>query len=156
MNRKRYKLSKRGNALISVGLIVLIIIFAITFLVYYQVNTIIETVRQDLFYVANNAILSFDLKDLSYKQYTVNENKTKQVIEEILNRNYSSTNGSITKIEITNLKIIENKDKVEVNMSVKVKFRMIINILGKNEHEFTINENITISLMDYRKRESYE
>lgn len=149
MNEKKYKLTKQGNVFIPIGLVVLVVIFASIFLVYYQVNIIIENVRRDLFYASNSAILSFDLQDLSYKKYTIDENKTKEVIQYLLNKNYTETKGSITKIKITNLEIISMHDKVNIDVKVQVAFKSVINISGKNEHKFTMNENIQISLLDY-------
>lgn len=150
MGKKTCALKKQGSVFISVGLVVLVIIFAVTFLVYYQVNIIAENVRHDLFYASNNAILSFDTQDLAYKKYTVDENKTKQVIEYLLNKNYTETEGSITKIEITDLDVIYEPDKVRLDTQVKVTFKSVINLAGENEHSFKMNENIKIALLDYK------
>lgn len=150
ISNNRDAVKKRGNVFISVGLIVLVIIFVVTFLVYYQVNIITDNVRQDLFYASNNAILSFDTQDLSYKKYTVDENKTKKVIEYLLNKNYTETEGSITKIEITDLDIIYEQDKVRLDTQVQVTFKSVINLAGENEHSFEMNENIKIALLDYK------
>lgn len=149
-SKKRCALKKQGNIFISVGLIVLVIIFAVTFFVYYQVNIITENVRQDLFYASSNAILSFDMQDLSYKKYTVDENKTKEVIEYLLNKNYTETEGSISKIEITDLDVIYEQDKVRLDTQVQVTFKSVINLAGENEHSFKMNENIKIALLDYK------
>lgn len=150
MNKKKNRLKKQGNVFIPIGIVVLVIIFAATFFIYYQVNIIIENVRHDLFYAANNAILSFDLQDLAYKKYTVDENKTKEVIEYILNKNYTESDGSITQIKITDLEVIYGGDKVNLDIEVQVTFRSVINLSGENEHSFKMNENIKIALMDYQ------
>ena len=150
MNNKGYVLKKQGNIFIPIGLVALVIIFATVFLVYYQVNIITENIRRDLFYASNNAILSFDLQDLAYKKYTANEQKAKQVIEYLLNKNYTETQGSITGIKVTNLKMIYEKDKVILDVEIQVKFKSVINIAGKNEHSFKMKDKIKISLMDYQ------
>ena len=153
MNNKRHilqqKKQKQGNIFIPIGLVVLVILFATIFLVYYQLNVIIENVRKDLFYASNNAILSFDTQDLAYKKYTIDKNKTKQVIENILNKNYTEIEGSVTKIEIIDLDIVQKENKVYLSINVKVTFKSVINLAGENEHEFKMNENIKISLLDY-------
>lgn len=149
MNKSNRVLSKRGNVFIPIGIAVIIIIFATIALVYYQVNIIIENVRRDLFYAANNAILSFDTQELAYKKYTVNESQTKEIIEYILNKNYTEGEGSITKVEITDLEVSNTQDKVNLKIQVKVTFNSVVSIAGKNEHSFKMNEDIKISLMDY-------
>lgn len=149
MNKSNRVLSKRGNVFIPIGIAVIIIIFATIALVYYQVNIIIENVRRDLFYAANNAILSFDTQELAYKKYTVDESQTKEIIEYILNKNYTEGEGSITKVEITDLEVSNTQDKVNLKIQVKVTFNSVVSIAGKNEHSFKMNEDIKISLMDY-------
>lgn len=146
---------KRGNVFIAIGILVLIIVFFATFLVYYQVNILIQNVRKDLYYASNNAILSFDTQELSYRNYIVDAEKTKEVIEYILNKNYTETGGSITEIAITDLNIQYIQDNVVITTQIRVKFKSVINLMGENEHGFKMNESIKISLMDY-KEEKYE
>ena len=139
--------NKQGNMVIAVGLIVLVLIFAVTFLLYYQVNIITESIRGDLFYVSNSSLLSFDTSDLAYGKYTVNENKTKEIMEYLLNKNYQ--NSSVTEIKITNLDITYEKDRVRLDTEIKVKFKSVITIGGKNEHTFKMKEQVKIALLEY-------
>ena len=143
MKNKKNNLKKQGNVFIPVGFAVLIIIFAAIFLVYYQINIIVESVRQDLYYATKNAILSFDTQELSFKKYKGDSYIAKQIIEGVLNKNYTEAKGSVNKIEITSLQIIHGQNAVIVNVQVRVVFRSVINIVGKNEHEFKMNEYTT-------------
>ena len=147
MTNRRCIKNKQGNMVIAVGLIVLVLIFAVTFLLYYQVNIISESIRGDLFYVSNSSLLSFDTSDLSYGKYTVDENKTKEIIEYLLNKNYQS--GSVKEIKITNLDVTYVHDKVRLDTEIKVKFESVITIGGKNEHEFKMKEQVKIALLEY-------
>ena len=146
MNKKKTP-NKQGNMVIAVGLIVLILIFTVTFLLYYQVNMITESIRQDLFYVSNSSLLSFDTSDLAYGKYTVDENKTKEIMEYLLNKNYQ--NGSVKEIKIINLDVTYEKDKVRLDTEIKVKFESVITIGGKNGHEFKMKEQVKIALLEY-------
>lgn len=150
MDNKKRKATKQGNVFIPIGIIVLVIIFATIFLVYCQVNIIIDNIRHDLFYASNNAILSFDLQDLAHKKYTVDVNQTKDIIEYILNKNYTEADGGITKIEITDLKVVNSRQKVTLKIQVQVTFDSVINIAGKREHSFKMIEEVGISLMEYK------
>ena len=147
MNSEKCIKNKQGNMIISVGIIMLVLIFAVTFLLYYQVNIITESIRQDLFYVSNNSILSFDREQLSYGQYIIDKNKTKEIMEYLLNKNYED--GSVTDIKIIDLNITYEKDKVRLNTKIKVKFKSVIAIGGKNEYEFKMKEQIKIALFEY-------
>lgn len=149
MNKNKYSLKKQGNVYVVIGIVVLVIIFMATFLVYYQVNIITESIRHDLFYASNASLLSFDTQDLAYKKYTVDENKTKQVIEYLLNRNYTEGEGNIINIKVTNLKVNYEQDKVILETQIQVTFRSVINLLGENKHSFKMNENIKIALLEY-------
>lgn len=139
--------TKQGNMVIAVGLIVLVLIFGVTFLLYYQINIITESIRQDLFYVSNSSLLSFDTSDLAYAKYTVDVNKTKEIMEYLLNKNYQ--NSAVKEIKITNLDIIYEKDKVRLDTEIKVKFKSVITIGGKDEHEFKMEEQVKITLLEY-------
>lgn len=132
---------------IAVGLIVLVLIFAVTFLLYYQINIITESIRQDLFYVSNSSLLSFDTFDLAYGKYTVDVNKTKEIMEYLLNKNYQ--NGSVKDIKITNLDVTYEKDKVRLDTEIKVKFESVVIIGGKDEHELKMKEQVKIALLEY-------
>lgn len=147
MNKKCIE-NKQGNMIIAVGLIILVLIFAVTFLLYYQVNIIIENIRQDLFYVSNSSLLSFDTTDLAYGKYTVDVNKTKEIMEYLLNKNHQ--NGSVKEIKITNLDVTYEKDKVRLDTEIKVKFESVITIGEKNEHEFKMKEQVKIALLEYK------
>ncbi len=146
---------KQGNVFVAIGILVLIIIFFATFLIYYQVNILVQSIRKDLYYASNSAILSFDIQELSYRNYAADEEKTKEVIECILNKNYTEKEGSITKISITDLDIEYMQDGVVITTQIQVKFKSVINLLGKNEHEFKMNEKVKLSLMNYNE-ETYE
>ncbi len=147
MMSKSYIKNKQGNMIIAVGLIVLVLIFAVTFLLYYQINIITDSIRQDLFYVSNSSLLSFDTSDLSYAKYTVDVNKTKEIMEYLLNKNYQ--NDSVKEIKITNLDVIYEQDKVRLDTEIKVKFKSVVTIGGKNEHEFKMKEQVKIALLEY-------
>lgn len=143
-------LKKQGNILLPIGLVVLIVVFVTVFLVYCQLNIIVQNVRRDLYYISKDAILSFDLQDLAHKKYTVDEAKTKQIIEYLLNKNYTKTEGSINKIQITSLEIFCEQDKVNIAVGIQVSFRSVVSLMGKNEHKFKMKENVSVSLLKYK------
>lgn len=153
MNRLNKGCNKNGNIFISLGIIVLAIVFSVVFLVYCQVNIIVADAKRELYYVTNNSILSFDFQDLAFKKYTVDENKAKQIIQELLDKNCDKQNSGITKIEIKNLEIINNNDDVKLKIQAKVTFNSVISISGNKQHSFNVNDQISISLLNYKQGE---
>lgn len=140
---------KQGNIVIALGITVILVIFCAIFLVQYQLNIIIDNVRRDLFYSCNSGVLSFDLEDLGYRKYTIDEYKMKETLQYILNKNYTEERGSITNIDVIALNANLNKDKVELDVKIKVRFRSVVNLFGENSHTFTMKENVKIALMKY-------
>ena len=154
-NIKKYN-SKQGNVIVVIGIYILIIIFLTVFLVKYQTNIIIENIKLDLFYAARGAILAFNNQELVYRQYEIDENKTRSIIQEVLERNYLKENGSVNNITIVDLQIRYEKEYVKVFVEVEVTFRSVVNLFGKNEHKFKVKEEVKISLMEYKTGEMYE
>ena len=154
-NIKKYN-SKQGNVIVVIGIYILIIIFLTVFLVKYQTNIIIENIKLDLFYAAREAILAFNNQELVYRQYEIDENKTRSIIQEVLERNYLKENGSVNNITIVDLQIRYEKEYVKVFVEAEVIFRGVVNLFGKNEHKFKVKEEVKISLMEYKTGEMYE
>ncbi len=154
-NIKKYN-SKQGNVIVVIGIYILIIIFLTVFLVKYQTNIIIENIKLDLFYAARGAILAFNNQELVYRQYEIDENKTRSIIQEVLERNYLKENGSVNNITIVDLQIRYEKEYVKVFVEAEVIFRGVVNLFGKNEHKFKVKEEVKISLMEYKTGEMYE
>ena len=146
---------KKGNVYIAVGLLVLIIILFATFLLYYQVNIIVTSIRKDLYYATRDAILSLDTVELSYSKYVIDIQKAKSIVEEILIKNYIKDDGSITKIKVLDMQATCAEEYIAITTKIEVEFKSVINLTGDNNHRFKINETIKISLMEYNG-EKYE
>ena len=142
---------KKGNVYITIGLLVLIIILFATFLMYYQVNVIVTSIRKDLYYATKNTILSLDIQELSYGRYLIDIQRAKEMIEEILRKNYSKDNGSITKINIVDIQVQDTNENIVITTEIKVGFQSVINLMGNNNHTFKMKETIKISLMEYNE-----
>lgn len=140
---------KQGNIFIPIGMLVLIIITFAMFLSYYQVNLIISNVKRDLYYIAREAILLFDVKELSYRNYLINGSNIKDKIEDGLTKEYTQSMYNIKEIQVMGVELAYNKEGVNVGVTIKVKFKSIINLMGDNMHEFNLREDVNISLMNY-------
>ena len=137
------------NIFITVGLLLIIIIFAIIFLIYSQINNITENIRKDLFYISNNALMAMNENDLAYSMYTFNKDQAIEKLELLLRKNYVDGKGSITKISIKQLDLNNISGKPSLYIKINVEFESIIAILNDKLHSFDMQETVPISLMYY-------
>lgn len=140
---------KNGNVFVGVGLLAVIIVFTAMVLVICELNIIVQTVRQDLYYATKNAIISCDVNELAYNNYDININMTKEIIEELLNKNHESLNGSINKIEILSIDVRNIRKSLVIYVKAKINFRSIINLAGKNNYSFELKEELRFSPLEY-------
>lgn len=148
MKTSKYCL-KKGNVFIAIGLLVVMIIFTAMVLVICELNIIVKTVRQDLYYATKNALLSCDVNELSYNNYDININRTREIIQELLNKNHEGLSDSINKIEILDIDVKNVSKSLAINVKVKIYFRSVINLAGKNNYSFELKEELKFSPLEY-------
>ncbi|MEG2348102.1 MAG: hypothetical protein RSB67_00450 [Clostridia bacterium] len=111
------KVFKKGNieiiALTFFVLVILIIIF-LFFSLYIQINSFIYPIKQDLFYIVQNAAISMNEKELSYYNYLVDENTLKKKIEKIIEKNYGA------KVKLSEISYDKQDNKVNIEVYVIV------------------------------------
>ena len=149
MNGWRKKSNKIGNidVFIVLGIGFLVVVFTCILLGYFQLNVVTNTLRKNLFFAANNAILAMDNGELSYGMYSIDTNKAKDIIQGILDTTYKD-NSFIKDININDISF-ENTNKPKLKFKVKIKLIPIIKIQGKEEYIINIQEEVKISLMTY-------
>lgn len=131
--RCKYKKSGSINIIIVFILVsILITIFINVYVAYQQVNTMISPVKMDMFYIVQNAIISFNSNEFMYYQYKVDNSKLKTKVEEIIKHNYND------RVNIKNLEYDMLKNQVKVEYTVIFEPVVFVNLLGKRvELKFT-------------------
>ena len=138
---------KNGNVVATLGIIITVTIFLCFFLLYYQINTISNSIKKDLFYISNNIIIAMDKEELLFGNYSINTEKSREVIQELLRKNHEK--GYVKEITIKDLSFDINSRDIVIHITVKIKFTPLIYVGSKSEHEFTLKEDTKISLLKY-------
>lgn len=139
------------------AIICLLILFSVI-VSYFQINTVLLGVKDSMFSISQNAIIAYNMENLAYDVYDIDIEKLRTIINEMLLKNHIEGKSKIENIEIKELYLISNKNeciyhtngKFEdaiLHVILKVNFIPVINIGTINE--FTIHEDVKLSLMKY-------
>lgn len=146
MISNKSKVKKKGNVIVVLGIIIMIIVIVAGFFVTYQLNIIISSVKKDLFYISNNALVAMDFTELSYGVYKINMDRTKEIMEELLNKN---KHIGINKVTIKEIELMYKLGEPHILSKIQVDFTPVINIGNKTSYTFELQENVAISLLQY-------
>lgn len=138
--------NKNGSVeifILSITIIFMVIILAITFLLYIQINSCIYNVKTDLFYIAQNAILAVDYDELVYSSYEINDEILKEKITTLLHLNYPNYNFNVNEIKYEHL-----TSSVLIDMNLQIKPIALRNLIG--DITLKIKDNIKLKLMEVR------
>ena len=140
--RCKYKKNGSINIIIVVIFVsILITILVNVYIAYQQVNTMVSPVKIDMFYIVQNAIISFNSNELMYYQYKVDNNKLKNKVEEIIKYNYND------RVNIQNLEYDMQKNQVKIEYTVKFEPVVFVNFFGKR---------VELKFIDYIKLKNME
>lgn len=151
---------KRGitTIFLTLGIMLVIIILFVSILIYASLNIVSRRIKKDITYIVTNGINAYDKEGLALEQYNVDIIKLEKDIQELLNKNHITTKSIIKDIEIKELKVIYEKQKIEesnfkvpsVMIKIVVKIRPIFNML-KKEYIIVIEDKIKLALLEYKE-----
>lgn len=118
---------------------ILIVIISAIYLLASQINISVLPIKQDLFYIVQNAYLSLDNKELEYSSYYVDESILMDKIQILLMKNHENIN-------IESLAYDSNSNKVNIKLKAKIKPVIMSGIIG--EIDIYIYDKIKVKLMD--------
>lgn len=96
---------------ICVILVFFMTVFAYVFFLNSKINVTVYRVKQDLYNIVQNVILSFNKQELSYNNYVINEEEMSSRVAKIIDLNYKEAS----------LKYLNyNKEENEVNIIVSI------------------------------------
>lgn len=137
--------TKRGNVEIIFMLIVIILLFVLTFsvyILYIQITTYVIPVKQDIFYIVQNAYLSLNKDGLEYSDYEINNYNLTKRVNEILKLNYP-------KCELKTIYYIKSSNRVHVQVCVNIKPIILSGYIG--DLKLNITDNIKLKMMEVKK-----
>lgn len=156
---------KRGNAttmILPIIFMMLIVIIVAFVFIYIQISIYLYDVKLNTFYIVQSSIAKEDYENLVFRDYTLNEDRIKDNINSLFERNYlrvSEKKKGIVDIECIQLKIIKNKSEVIEHTKNKyyvpvicIKYRLVFNpllsVLG-NDIEVDMHDDIKLSLLKF-------
>lgn len=139
MNKNKKNLGNVEILFVTFFIIVLISSVCVFYILYTQINYSIYPIKQDLFYIVQNAYFSFDNKELGYYNYSINEEMLKEKIMFLLYKNH---NG----VCLESLKYDNSKNVVVIKVSVKIKPIILSSIIG--DKIIVINEEVKLKNME--------
>lgn len=158
--------AKRGNItsiLLSIMFMIFISIIIATIFVYFQISIFLYDVKLNTFYIVQSSIGKEDYNNMVYGDYTLNTINLKDNINNLYKKNYllneNKTKG-IVNIECYGVNVISKKQLVlnhtnsKYNVPIicikyKTKFNPLISILG-SEIEIKMHDDIKLSLLEFK------
>lgn len=157
--------SKKGSIcmlILPVALLVMLVVIITVVVTYFQISTQIYDVKMSIFNIVMAVTTSNDFENISYRDYSINENIMKKNIEEMLNKNYiKNTNkkSGIVKISCDEVRILNKVSQIVTHKGIvsktpivcvntRIEFCPIISLLGRNK-EVMVHSDVKLSLLEF-------
>lgn len=137
--------NKKGYVELIFLMLATLLIITITFcgyMIYVQITTYFIPLKQDLFYIVQNAYFSLNKDNLEYNEYLVDNNLLFNRIDTVLKSNYN--NCSLYSIKYNNI-----NNSIDLTISVNMEPVVLKTIIGKLK--FKINDNIKLKTLEVIK-----
>lgn len=138
--------NKKGSIVLiflSLTFIIFIIFFSIIYILYIQINIQTYKVKQDIFYIVQNAYISLNQDNLQYYNYKINSDILNQKIASIIKLNYAKEN-----VVIKELKYNEKNNKVHIELILKVKPLAFLEVI--KEANIILKEDVKLKNMEVK------
>lgn len=107
---------KRGNIEIIFLIFIITILILISFIIYIlytQIVSYIVPIKQDLFYIVQNAYFSLNQSSLEYGDYIMDNEKLKNKVNQVIKANYP-------KAKLISIYYDYNENKVHIEIMVEI------------------------------------
>lgn len=134
---------KKGNIYVVCLTLFILIITIITFMILMlnvQINTEIYAIKQDLFYIVQNSLLSLNDNELSYGVYLVDEKELKERISSIIKNNYGG------KATLENIKYLEGENRVYIEVLLNLEPIVLSSKIGNVK--LKVNDEVKLKLLE--------
>ncbi len=135
----------KGNIqLILVGIFFIFTLFMMfsLYILNIQVNKIVYPIKQDMFYIVQNSLLSLNVDELSYFNYSIDNMVLKDNIETLIRKNYDN-------VKVNNIYYDESINEIMIRLEVEI-YPLIFSKLFKNNLTINISDNIKLKLMEIK------
>jgi len=139
-------MSKRGNGIIIVMIFIFLLFFILSmisfYILHFESNLIIDKVKQDVFYIVQNAFFSINKNDFKYYSYKIDENLMKQRINSLIYLNYND------KVKVNSIKYDYAKNMVYIHYEIEFEPVVFKNDIGNRK--ITLEDNIKLKSMEVK------
>lgn len=154
---------KRGNIIICFLLLLflsIMIIFFMIFMGFVDLNIQLDGIKNDLFFICQNAIFAYDYEELSYENYTVDIKKLENNLLNLLTQHYLSKESKILQINIKQVCSITNKHEILmhtnnelsvplVHIELEVVFSPVLKFMSEDKMKVLLHQDVKLSVMEY-------
>lgn len=156
MNKKKGELLV--VAIILIALVLVLLLGAVS-IQYFQINNTLTDIKANLFYICQNAIVAFS-DELGFEVYNIDVLRLKNVVSEILTKDYINGRTDITAINIDEIYLVTNESECLshtsgnystpfIHIVISVEFNPVIKFNGVNTRKIGIHQDVKLSLMVY-------
>lgn len=139
------KLKLKSGNILQIYILLIFMIFMIVLIAYviiskYYIESKINLVKKDLFYIGQDSAKSaLDISKLSYSEYEINNEKLISSASKIIDMNYGM------EVKLDTIKFLSNENKIYIKVILKLK-----NFLpfGSEELNIPLDETMKLKLME--------
>lgn len=153
---------KKGELIIVVTILiatVLILVLGVVSIQYFQINNTLTDIKSNLFYICQNAVIAYG-DGLAFDVYSVNTNKLKNVVSDLLTKTYVNGRKDITAITTDEVYIVTNESECIshsngmyktpfIHIKITVEFSPVLKLEGLAKRKINIHQDVKLSLMVY-------
>lgn len=153
---------KKGELLIVAVIIialVLVLVLGAVSIQYFQINNTLTDIKANLFYICQNAIIAFS-DELGFEVYNIDVLRLKNVVSELLTKNYINGRTDITAINIDEIYLVTNESECLshtgksystpfIHIVISIEFNPVIKFNSVNTRKISIHQDVKLSLMVY-------
>lgn len=136
--------SKKGSVeilFLSIFVISCIAMLAVYGMMIAQINAQVYPIKQDVFYVVQNAYFALNKEELSYENYVVDEKVLFEKVSYLFAQNYNN-------VQVQNIRIHTALQQIEVVLEVTIKPVLLSDFIG--DITITIKDKVNIKMMEVK------
>ncbi len=157
----KYRKGNITTMLFPIVFMILIAIIIAFIFVYVQICIYLYDIKLNTFYIVKSSISKSDYDNIAYRDYSLDENKLKNNINQLFKENYANLNKKtgIVNVESTQVTVIKNNIEVSkhtkniykvpvICVKYEVTFTPLISILGK-EVKINMHDDVKLTLLEF-------
>lgn len=139
----KYKKGSIEITIMMIFIIIICILLTVVYLLYWQVNTVLSSMKVDIFYICQNSYFSLNKEELAYSNYEIDLELLNEKITKLLKLNYYNNN-----VKINNINYDYKNKEIKIDIDVEIIPLALEQIIGRVK--INIKDNIKLKLMEVK------